>query len=93
MGEFQEFYNQAWGNWWHIVNKDEAFILEEAMHECIEAVIEIKSIRRAAMSDREIIELFDSSDEDMIIDTKNLQELAEISGRSVAQLKELLAGE
>ena len=93
MGAFQEFYNQAWGNWWHIVNKDEAFILEEAMHECIEAVIEIKSIRRAAMSDREIIELFDSSDEDMIIDTKNLQELAEISGRSVAQLKELLAGE
>ena len=93
MGEFQEFYNQAWGNWWHIVNKDEAFILEEAMHECIEAVIEIKSIRRAAMSDREIIELFDSSDEDMIIDTKNLQELAEISGRSVAELKELLAGE
>ena len=93
MGAFQEFYNQAWGNWWHIVNKDEAFILEEAMHECIEAVIEIKSIRRAAMSDREIIELFDSSDEDMIIDTKNLQELAEISGRSVAQLKELLTGE
>ena len=93
MGAFQEFYDQAWGNWWHIVNKDEAFILEEAMHECIEAVIEIKSIRRAAMSDREIIELFDSSDEDMIIDTKNLQELAEISGRSVAQLKELLAGE
>jgi len=93
MGAFQEFYNQAWGNWWHIVNKDEAFILEEAMHECIEAVIEIKSIRRAAMSDREIIELFDSSDEDMIIDTKNLQELAEVSGRSVAQLKELLTGE
>jgi len=93
MSEFQEFYNQAWGNWWHIVNKDEAFILEEAMHECIEAVIEIKSIRRAAMSDREIIELFDSSDEDMIIDTKNLQELAEVSGRSVAQLKKLLTGE
>jgi len=93
MGAFQEFYNQAWGNWWHIVNKDEAFILEEAMHECIEAVIEIKSIRRAAMSDREIIELFDSSDEDMIIDTKNLQELAEVSGRSVAQLKKLLTGE
>jgi len=93
MGEFQAFYNQAWGNWWHIVNKDEAFILEEAMHECIEAVIEIKSIRRAAMSDREIIELFDSSDEDMIIDTKNLQELAEVSGRSVAQLKKLLTGE
>jgi len=93
MGAFQEFYDQAWGNWWHIVHKDEAFILEEAMHECIEAVIEIKSIRRAAMSDREIIELFDSSDEDMIIDTKNLQELAEVSGRSVAQLKKLLTGE
>ena len=97
MGEFQEFYNQAWGNWWHIVNKDEAFILEEAMHECIDAVIEIKSIRRAAMSDREIIELFNSSN---ILDISigycpvyTLQELAEISGRSVAELKELLAGE
>jgi len=83
MGAFQEFYNQAWGNWWHIVNKDEAFILEEAMHECIEAVIEIKSIRRATVSDQKIIELFDSSN-------ITLQELAEISGRSVAQLKKLL---
>jgi len=85
MGAFQEFYNQAWGNWWHIVNKDEAFILEEAMHECIEAVIEIKSIRRATVSDQKIIELFDSSN-------ITLQELAEISGRSVAQLKKLLMG-
>ena len=85
MGAFQEFYNQAWGNWWHIVNKDEAFILEEAMHECIEAVIEIKSIKRAAVSDQKIIELFDSSN-------ITLQELAEISGRSVAQLKKLLMG-
>ena len=85
MGVFQEFYNQAWGNWWHIVNKDEAFILEEAMHECIEAVIEIKSIRRATVSDQKIIELFDSSN-------ITLQELAEISGRSVAQLKKLLMG-
>ena len=47
MGAFQEFYNQAWGNWWHIVNNDEAFILEEAMRECMEAVIEIKSIKEA----------------------------------------------
>ena len=85
MGAFQEFYNQAWGNWWHIVNKDEAFILEEAMHECIEAVIEIKSIRRATVSDQKIIELFDSSN-------ITLQDLAEISGRSVAQLKKLLMG-
>ena len=85
MGKFQEFYNQAWGNWWHIVNKDEAFILEEAMHECIEAVIEIKSIRRATVSDQKIIELFDSSN-------ITLQELAEVSGRSVAQLKKLLMG-
>ena len=83
MGAFQEFYNQAWGNWWHIVNKDEAFILEEAMHECIEAVIEIKSIRRATVSDQKIIELFDSSN-------ITLKELAEISGRSVAELKKLL---
>ena len=83
MGAFQEFYNQAWNNWWHIVNNDEAFILEEAMHECIEAVIEIKSIRRAAVSDQKIIELFDSSN-------ITLKELAEISGRSVAELKKLL---
>ena len=47
MGAFQEFYNQAWNNWWHTVNNDEAFILEEAMRECMEAVIEIKSITEA----------------------------------------------
>ena len=46
-GAFQEFYNQAWNNWWHTVNNDEAFILEEAMRECMEAVIEIKSITEA----------------------------------------------
>ena len=46
-GAFQEFSNQAWNNWWHVVNNDEAFILEEAMRECMEAVIEIKSITEA----------------------------------------------
>lgn len=45
LGEFQEMYNQAWANWWHIANKDEAYILEEAMSETIEAVIEIKHIK------------------------------------------------
>ena len=48
LGEFQEMYNQALANWWHIANKDEAYILEEAMSETIEAVIEIKHIKAGA---------------------------------------------
>jgi hypothetical protein len=46
LGEFQEMYNQAWENWWHIAgSNDEAIILEAAMSETIEAVIEIKRIK------------------------------------------------
>ena len=46
LGEFQEMYNQAWDNWWYIAgSNDEAIILEAAMSETIEAVIEIKRIK------------------------------------------------